>query len=460
MPQMVEWSANEIATRVRSREVSRLEVVQAHLERIDAMNSDIGALVMVRQEEALREAAEADRVGTPTGLLAGVPVTVKAEYDVAGAPSSHGNRLLAEHVATQDSPAVARLRGQGAIVVGKGNQPDFAMRWNTHSSQIGWTRNPRDTSRSVGGSSGGDAAAVAAGMAPVGFGTDLAGSIRVPAAFCEIYGLRATPGRIPYASEDRSSVRTPAVEAMSSQGPLARSVEDLRLAFEATAGASVEHPYSIPARGWSGEDGRQTRVARIVDQSGTTVQPEMVAEVDRVCAELQHAGYTIEEIEFPGISRTPDVWGELLCTELRLLTLPKLRTLMDPSCYDHIDKLSQVWPTLSSTEEYLQRWEEWAQLRRGLLTWMQKYPLLVSPISSMHLPLALEYDHWASTDELTDLVMDMRNSLWPAALGMPAIALPNGVQIVGAPHRDEALFAPARVIESALPPCLPADVSG
>lgn len=456
MPRLVELSARQIAERVRSGAVTRVEVVQAHLDEATAANPEVGALVAVRAEEALQEAKEADRAGTDRGPLDGVPVSVKAEYDVAGLPTSHGNRSLSGQVATQDSPVVSRLRAHGAIIIGKGNQPDFAMRWNTYSSELGWTRNPRDRSRSVGGSSGGDAAAVTAGMAAIGFGTDLAGSIRVPAAFCEIYGLRSTPGRIPYAAQDLAAVRSPAVEAMSSQGPLARSVDDLRLAFEATAGGSARHPFSLSAQPGSPPPDRPLRIARLVDQAGAEVEPDMVAQVDLVCAALEAAGHTVEDAAFPGAERAPQLWGELLCTELRLRALPRLEQIMDPSCFDHIDKLSRVWPTIGDTNTYVARWEEWAQLRRQLLQWMDDYPLVVSPIAGMRLPLPLEYDHWADSDALQALVVRMRNSLWPACLGLPALALPNGVQLVAGPHRDELLFGPARSAEAALPACLPA----
>ncbi|WP_141990466.1 amidase [Rhodoglobus vestalii] len=313
MPKTVELSARDIVDRVRAGELTRVEVVQAHLDVVASSNASVGALVAVRGEEALREADEADRTGNYRGILDGVPMSVKSEYDVAGLPTTHGNKNMVDEIARQDSPVVARLRAQGAIIIGKGNQPDFAMRWNTHSSELGWTRNPRDLNKSVGGSSGGDAAAVAAGMVAVGFGTDLAGSIRVPAAFSQIYGLRATPGRIPYASEHRDSVRSPAVEAMSSQGPLARTVDDLRVAFAATAGASARHPFSLSSQPCVEETTGPLRVARIVHQSGADVSPEMEEKVDETCRALEEVGYQIEDAEFPGVNSLPQNCGCMCC---------------------------------------------------------------------------------------------------------------------------------------------------
>jgi amidase len=449
-------SVRQIVNSVTTGAVTRLSATERSLALAATVNPRIGALVELRSDDARRDASAADRAGHRGGLLDGVPVSVKAEYDVAGMSTTHGNADLTDNMAIRDAPVVARLRAHGAIIIGKGNQPDFAMRWNTHSSQTGWTKNPRDTTLSVGGSSGGDAAAVAAGLVTIGFGTDLAGSIRVPAAFCQIYGLRATPGRIPYASMDLHTVRSPAVEAMSSQGPMARSVDDLEIAFEVTAGASREHPFSTSARRYAGRRHRPGRVARLVHQAGAQVTAELEERVDMVCATLERAGYVVEDAAFPGAERAPDLWGELLCTELRLRALPRLRAQMDPSCADHIDKLSSFWPTIRDTSTYVERWQEWTQMRRQLQSWLERYPLIVSPIAGISVPLPLEYDHWVDSGTLETFVHQMRNSLWPACLGLPALALPNGVQLVAGPHRDEALFAPARAIEAVLPACTPA----
>lgn len=455
MSELVGLSAGEIVERVRTGAVTRLEVVDAHLDRVTTANPEVCALTEIFFEQARQEAKEADAGGFSRGTLDGVPMSIKAQYDVAGTSTSHGNRNLPKNPVSEDAPVVSRLKAHGAILIGKGNQPDFAMRWNTFSSESGWTRNPRDLTRSAGGSSGGDAAAVASGMVSIGFGTDLAGSIRVPAAFCKIFGLRATPGRIPFAASDKAEVRTPAAEAMGSQGPFARSVDDLSLAFHATAGESTEHPFSISAHAGQPEPADPVRVARLVDQAGARISPLVVSEVDQVCVALEAQGYTVEDAAFPQATRAPDLWGELLCTELRLRALPRLRPIMEPSCYDSIDQLSRMWPTISDTDTYLARWEEWSRMRRSLVRWMERYPLIVSPIAGMRVPPPLEYDHWADRPTMAGLVEQMRNSLWPACLGLPALALPNGVQIVAAPHRDESLFSPARIAEASLPECVP-----
>ena len=189
---VLDLSAARIAELVRAGELGRREVVEAHIERIEERNGELNALVDLRLEEAL---AEAD-AGGGGGPLDGVPISVKHNFDVEGMPTTLGIRSRAGLIAARDEPAVRRLRDAGAIVLGKANMPDLAIRWNTLSSLHGPTRNPRDPDRSAGGSSGGDAAAVGAGMAALGLGSDYGGSIRVPASWCGVPGFRPTTGLV------------------------------------------------------------------------------------------------------------------------------------------------------------------------------------------------------------------------------------------------------------------------
>ena len=198
-PRLCSMTATEMVHLVGKGEITRRELVEAHLERIAQHNGAINAIVETRSEAALAEATAADRdAANRAGLaLDGVPICIKDHFDVAGMKHTEGVRAMAQRVSTADELVVARLRAAGAIIVGKCNQPDFQIRWNTVNGLYGATRNPRDLKRSAGGSSGGDAAAVASGMAALGLGADYGGSIRVPAAFCGIYGLRPSAGRVP-----------------------------------------------------------------------------------------------------------------------------------------------------------------------------------------------------------------------------------------------------------------------
>jgi len=198
---MHDWPAMELVRQVRARTVSRREVLRAHLDRIDELDGSVGAFVERRdREQALAEADAADRAHDERASLPldGVPVSIKDHFDVEGMRHTEGVAALAERRSPRNAAAVQRLVDAGAFVVGKCNQPDFQIRWNTVNALYPPTRNPRDLSRTAGGSSGGDAASVAAGMSALGLGADYGGSIRVPASFCGVFGLRPSAGRVPH----------------------------------------------------------------------------------------------------------------------------------------------------------------------------------------------------------------------------------------------------------------------
>src|SRR6266540_1990495 len=247
---LVGRSALALAALVRSGQVSAREVVQAHLDRIGQVNEAVNAVTRVLAEDAL---AAADRLegaraaGAPLGPLAGVPVTVKENHDVAGTPTTLGVRAFAGQVAAGDAPAVARLRAAGAIPIARTNLPDFMLRWHTDSSLHGATRNPWDPDRTSGGSSGGDAVAVATGMAPLGLASDLGGSLRVPALANGVAALRPTPGRVPFAgAPERPPSMTQQLFAVP--GPVGRDVADLHATLEVLAGPDPADPCRSPSR--------------------------------------------------------------------------------------------------------------------------------------------------------------------------------------------------------------------
>lgn len=186
------------------------------------------------------------------------------------------------------------------------------------------------------------------------------------------------------------------------------------------------------------------------------VDDDVERAVDAVCALLESAGYRVEDAAFPGATRAPDLWGELLCTDLRLRALPQLRGVMEETCYDCIDKMSSLWPVADTTEQYLDRWSERSAIVREAVEWMDEFPLVVAPIAGQAGPPALDFDEQLSMAEMGRLVDRMRNCLWPPLLGLPAVALPTGVQLVGRPHRDEEVLAAAAAVEARCDPCLPA----
>src|SRR5579864_922109 len=237
MPEMTSeiafLSASQIAEQVRTRKLSPVEVVNAHLTRIEQVNPKINAFVHVDADRASQRAREAEAAvmrGEQLGSLHGVPISIKSSIDVAGMRCEAGTKLLAGHIASQDAPLVQRLKNAGAIVLGTTNAPELLMAWETDNLLYGRTNNPWDLSRTAGGSSGGEAAAIASGCSAGGVGSDGGGSIRVPAHFCGICGLKPTPGRIPATGHFPESAGPFAL--LGVVGPMARTISDLKVLFE------------------------------------------------------------------------------------------------------------------------------------------------------------------------------------------------------------------------------------
>jgi amidase len=235
-------SARALRDAVAVRELSATEVVSAHLDRIEQVNPRVNAIVTLVPERALADAAALDAAaanGHPAGLLQGLPIAVKDLVDTAGIRTTYGSPIYAHHVPSADALIVRRLREAGAIVIGKTNTPEFGAGSHTFNEVFGPTRNPYDLGRSAGGSSGGAAAALAAGMVPIADGSDLGGSLRNPASFCNVVGLRPAPGRVP--SPDATDGWSP----MSQLGPMARTVGDLALLLAAIAGPDPRAPLAL-----------------------------------------------------------------------------------------------------------------------------------------------------------------------------------------------------------------------
>lgn len=446
------WSATRIAAAVRGRELSRSEVVEAHLERIEDVNSKVNAIVQLRGDQALAEARAADHAGADRGALDGVPVTIKEHYDVAGMVCSEGSASLAGRRSPVDCVAVERLRNGGAIVIGKTNQPDFAMRWNTISGLYGTTRNPRDLALSAGGSSGGDAAAVAGGLAPIGLGSDLGGSIRVPATFCGVCGLRATSGRIPNTVALAPRDGTPVRDHMNSPGPLARDVSDLGLALSILGGAHPGDPAAppVPAIGPDRCE-RPVRVARMITETGATVTAEVEASVDRAVEVLREAGYEVVDAAIPSAAEAPELWGRIVGTELLQFAIPKFRDQMEETCRDHIESLLALFEISERAEPYIEAWVQRRRVARETAAWMEDHPLVLTPVAGMP-PPPLDFDHLLGSEAIAALFDAMRNVVWVPLLGLPAVALPSGVQLVARRFHEAEALAAADVVQRALGP--------
>ncbi|HUA47533.1 MAG TPA: amidase [Solirubrobacteraceae bacterium] len=292
------WTARDLTSAIRARELSAREVVSWHLDRIAAVNPLVNALVTLRAEAALGEAEAADRraaqAGEDLGPLHGLPIAIKDLHDTAGIRTTYGSRAFADHIPEVDSLIVARLRAAGAIIVGKTNTPEFGAGSHTFNEVFGATRNPWSLERSAGGSSGGAGAALAAGMVPLADGSDYGGSIRNPASFNSVVGLRPTPGLVPGGGEDD------VWDTAGVLGPMARTVGDLALMLTAITEPHAHYPLAHGDPGsFRGEirgDLAGLRVAWCPDLGGLPIEPEVMAVLDDAQRRFIDLGCEVEDL--------------------------------------------------------------------------------------------------------------------------------------------------------------------
>src|SRR5690348_16571626 len=283
---------------ISDREVSSREVVQAHLDRVGAVNPHLNAIVRLLPGEALAAADAADRAvadGSALGPLHGVPFTVKENIDLAGTPTTQAVPALAEAVSPVDAPQVERLRAAGMIPLGRTNLPDFGLRVHTDSALHGLTRNPWNPGRTAGGSSGGEAAALATGMSPFGLGNDLGGSLRNPAHCCGVASIKPSTGAVPAATVIPPEDYNISFQLMAVEGVLARRVADVRAAFTVIAGQHPRDPLSVPAVFTDLGPGERPAVAVLPEPPGGSTHPEVAAAVRRAADALADDGFKVTE---------------------------------------------------------------------------------------------------------------------------------------------------------------------
>jgi amidase len=460
----------ELAQLIRLGAISSREAVEASLARLEAVNPKLNAVVLTLADEALAAADEADarqRHGEALGPLHGVPVAVKINVDQRGCPTDHGVVAFKDLVANEDNPVVANLRRAGAIIIGRTNAPAHSLRWFTDNELHGRTLNPWDPSFTPGGSSGGAAAAVAAGIVPIAHGNDIGGSIRYPAYCCGVAGLRPTTGRVPCfnAAWKASAMLWPiSAQLMAVQGPLARHVRDLRIAFAAMAVSDVRDPSCVEISA-SPKPADPMRVALVVNPGGRGVHPA-VAQATRNAAEcLVRAGYAVDEVEPPGLLEAADLWPKLLLPDL----IEPFRPLLEMTGDDPIKRAlllwGEVWPTADARDALAALGERY----RLLHLWqefLEKYPLVVMPVSTQP-PFEIDMDLRDKT-AAASMIVAQAPLLATSFLGLPAISiptglhqgLPTGVQIVAGRFREDLCFDAAECIEHQLPMPMPIELRG
>jgi amidase len=443
-------TAAELARRIRNHELSSREVVDAFLERINTVNGDLNAVTRVLSESARAAAESADERlerGTSVGPLHGVPITVKENIDLQGSPTTMGLPAFAEMVPEVDAPHVAKLRAAGAIPIARSNLPDLAFRWHTQSRLHGPTVNPWDATRSPGGSSGGDAVAVATGMTPVGIGNDYFGSLRVPAQFCGIAALRPTMGRIASAS---SLLPDPPIsmQLMAVQGPMARSVGDLRIALAVMAEADPRDPWWTAAPQEGDRANRRVAVHRVVSD------PHVAAGVDRAADALADAGYELEDVSLPLVGDGSDIAQDLVAADAGALADP-LRAALGSDARNFIDAWLGLRPALDRAG-YAAALMERHRVARAWSEFQSRFPLVLTPVSTAR-PFLVGSDLGGGS-AVAAIFETMRLVVLVNLLGLPAVAvptgaprdLPQGVQIIGPRFREDLCLDAAEVVQEAL----------
>ena len=455
-------SATEIATRVKNRDLSAKEVTESSLQRLQQVNPKINAVVQEMPEQALTAAqALDDRIaaGEAVGALAGVPVTIKVNIDQQGFANTNGIRIQQDLVAQQDSPVVSNLQDAGAIVVGRTNTPAFSMRWFTRNSLHGHTLNPRNTTLTPGGSSGGGAASVAAGICAIGHGTDIAGSIRYPAYACGLHGIRPSFGRIPAVNLSLPD-RHIGAQLTAVSGPMARSIDDLKLGLEAMSAPSLLDPWWVPAPFEQAPP--EKKAAICIAPDGLEVTAEVEAALRQAASQLEEAGWEINEVDCPPMREPMQLQILLWMSEYAYSGGEAVVREDDPDANFVYAQLlaSCPKPTMATLMEALQ---SRVRLIRDWEIFLQQYPVLLCPVSA-EAPFPDQLDV-QSVESFQRVLEAQMTQIGLPLMGMPAISVatsgaaanPMGVQLVAARFREDILFNAASAIAARNPPLEVAD---
>lgn len=462
MTELWRLPAAAIAAHVRAREVSAAEVARDALARLGAVNPKINAVIDHRPEEVLAEAAAVDAAiarGEDPGPLAGVPVTIKVNADQKGFATTNGLRIQKDLIATQDSPVVANLRKAGAVMLGRTNTPAFSLRWFTRNALHGHTKNPRDPSITPGGSSGGAAAAVVAGIGAIGQGSDIGGSIRYPAYACGVHGLRPTLGRIP-AWNASGAERHIGGQLMAVSGPIARTIADVRLGFEAMAARDIRDPWwvDVPMEG----PPVPKRAALCIAPEGLIVQPAVEAALRDAARRLEAAGWVVEEAECPPLREPAALQALLWLAEARRGNKTALEKEGDPDAlfvFAQMEALCEM-PDFNALLDSLQKR---AGFVRQWMEFFERYPVAITPVSA-ELPFRDQEDV-ESPEAFRRIIEAQLTQVGVPLMGLPGLTVstglvgtvPVGVQLLAGRYREDLLLDAGAAIEAAGVPAAPID---
>lgn len=451
-------SATELATLIRTGQVSSREVVQAHLERIDAVNTHLNAIVHRLDETALAQADSADRSLSTShgsvGPLHGVPFTVKENIDVAGTPTTSGVVALAHAMCERDAPVVERMRAAGGIPIGRTNLPDLGLRVHTHSSLHGLTRNPWHPDRTTGGSSGGEGSSLASGMSPIGLGNDIGGSLRNPAHCCGVSSIKPSMGVVPWATDIPPTALGLASQMMLAEGVMARRIVDVRLGFDIVRGAHRRDPFSVSPNLVDVPTDRPLKVAVCANFPGGDTDPHIANAVSTAAETLAARGHIVELATPPDVEATIDMWSAIMNTEMTAMR-PLLDGVIGEDGRRFLDFGQEAFPTLDQTGvaflhaqrfELAQKWSEW----------FTEYDVLLSP--TWALPAFEHGFDIRGMAEALRVLETFRPVLFGNLFGSPAAVvpiavadgLPIGIQVSSWRYHDLKVLGAAAMIDEDL----------
>jgi amidase len=449
---LLNFSARQMAGKVRRREVSSVELVQAHLGQIERIDPTIHAVTLILQDSALHDAEAADRrlaSGEACGPLHGVPVSIKDSIDIGGVLTTAGTlgRRNAPPAA-EDATLVRRLREAGAIPIAKTNLPDLLFSFESDNLIFGRTNNPHNSECTSGGSSGGEAALIAASGSPLGLGSDSAGSVRLPAHFCGIASIKPTSGRLP-----RSGHVPPAggwIERLWQIGPMARSVADLRLAMQVLAGEDGADFTSPPVPLLEPPDLRNLRVAFFDDNGFAACIPPVKDAVRRCAGFLSQTGAAVEQERPPGVERAYElemaIFGADGAEGIDVYLTEHGSTAIHPLTTDFVNRMR---PFRASGAEFAHRWAQWDEYRAQMARFFERYDAVVCPVYTQP---ALRHGQSRIDSNFEGFSYTMAWNLAGAPAAVVRCAefegLPIGVQVVAKPWRDLTALAISEAIEA------------
>jgi amidase len=440
-------SVVQLAKAIKAKEISSVEVVKPYLKRIEDVNPKLNAVVQLRGDDALDEARLADDAlarGESNGLLHGIPMTIKDSLDTAGVITTGGTLGRKNFVPEKDATVVTRLKNEGAILLGKTNTPELTISFETNNLIYGRTSNPYDLTRSSGGSSGGAAAIIASGGSPFDVGSDYGGSIRLPAHFCGVAGIKPTSGRVP-----RTGHIIPyaagATDAYQTIGPLARTVDDLILLLGIIAGPDWQDPMIVPMPRANPDDVdlNKLRVAFYTDNGTVTPTPEIVQTVKEVAQSLKGYVAAVAENRPKRLEETWDLWTSLNVADGGY----GIREILEKAGTKEMGRHMRSIDSETTGREFGRRLREMDLFRSQMLGFMANYDVIICPANAnVAIKHDTQWDHfagfsYAATYNLTG---------WPAAVvraGTSPEGLPVGVQIVANPWREDVALKVAQFVD-------------